>query len=64
MIYRGSDDLFYLYPLNMQALELDHSHVKALYTRAQGYIQIAKYDRAEMDIINAAKLQSEQQGCL
>eukprot|EP00246_Nothoceros_aenigmaticus_P003382 TRINITY_DN1451_c0_g1_i1.p1 TRINITY_DN1451_c0_g1~~TRINITY_DN1451_c0_g1_i1.p1 ORF type:complete len:595 (+),score=183.93 TRINITY_DN1451_c0_g1_i1:170-1954(+) len=43
--------------LATKALEVDSSNVKALFRRAQGYIEIADYDLAEWDIKKALELE-------
>lgn len=40
----------------MQVLELDGQNVKALYRRAQAYIQLVDLDLAEIDIKRALEI--------
>lgn len=40
----------------MQVLELESANVKALYRRAQAYINLADLDLAELDIKKALEL--------
>lgn len=42
--------------MNMQVLELESRNVKALYRRAQAYIQLADLDLAEFDIKKALEI--------
>ena len=43
----------------MQALELDSRNVKALYRRAQAYINLADLDLAEFDIKKALEIEPD-----
>ena len=43
----------------MQALELDSKNVKALYRRAQAYINLADLDLAEFDIKKALEIEPD-----
>jgi tetratricopeptide (TPR) repeat protein len=42
--------------MNKQVLELESTNVKALYRRAQAYIQLADLDLAEFDIKKALEI--------
>lgn len=47
---------FLMFDSVFQVLELDSSNVKALYRRAQAYIQLADLDLAEFDIKKALEI--------
>ena len=56
MAYVGLEALELTMSSSIQVLELESTNVKALYRRAQAYIELVDLDLAEMDIKKALEI--------
>ena len=56
MAYVGLEALELTMSSSIQVLELESTNVKALYRRAQAYIELVDLDLAEMDIKKAFEI--------